>query len=126
LSASTDAGATWNSLFGYRAVNGDESETYENVPEGSHIILRAEGRRSWLFRQTADSNDSSDRILFLERGDADPGTAPFASPQVLKSFLRNKLQDRRIAIGKRELLAVVELQGAESMADYQDVVVLII
>jgi len=125
LSTSANAGSTWTSLFGYRAIKGGEVETYRNIPSGSQIVLRAEGRRSWLFRETADSDDGDNKILLLPRGAADPATTAFVNPSTLKPFLRNILLSRRINIGKRDLLVLVELQSVDGASDYQDAVVLV-
>lgn len=125
LSTSLNAGTSFTSLFGNRAIKGGETETYRNVALGTQMVLRAEGRRSWLFRETADSDDGDNKIVLLRRGAADPGTTSFVNPSLLKPFLRNILLTRRINIGKRDLLVLVELQGVDETSDYQDAVVLV-
>lgn len=127
LNASTDGGLTWRSLFGYRDVDGEESETLSDVPAGSELVFQAEGRYSWLFRSIALSDDGSGRVRLIKRGGAVPGTTPFSNPLQLRRFLRTQISNNGIvAVGKRELLALVELQDLDNNSDFQDVVMKII
>lgn len=121
-SISLDGGVSWQSLFGFRDIDGGERQTIEDVDSGSTISLRVEGRYSWLFRSTAESSDGTNRVKILKRNDPLPGTTPFANVPGLKGFLRNAIQNNRIAVGKTSLLLLFELQQLDANADHQDAV----
>lgn len=72
LSVSTDGGGTWSDLYGARAVDGSEEETIYNVPSTRAILLRMNGRYSWLFNKTYRSDDKSGHIVALRAGDTVP------------------------------------------------------
>ena len=122
-SMSLDGGASWQSLFGFRDIDGGERQTIEDVDSGATISLRVEGRYSWLFRSTADSSDGTNRVKILKRNDPLPGTTPYANVPGLKGFLREKIQSNRIAVDKTSLLLLFELQQLDENSDHQDAVI---
>ncbi|MDD5623445.1 MAG: hypothetical protein PHI23_01905 [Candidatus Peribacteraceae bacterium] len=124
FNTSFDDGKTWQSLFGFRAVNGGESQRFTDMPAGSKIALQVEGRYSWLFRRTARSGDGQGRIKLFKREEAAPATAPFRQGK-LKKFLSDMLSDGKVHVGKRQLLVLAELQDIGDASDYQDGVVVI-
>jgi len=126
LSASVNGGATWQSLYGFRDVDGAETQTIPDVPADSEIQLKVEGRYGWLFRRRVRSTDTTGRIYLLRRGDALPGTTPFANPFSLRRFLRNVVRSGQVHIDQHSVLALVELQDLTSTSDFQDAVVEII
>ena len=109
-SASFDGGAGWQSLFGYRDIDGGELQTFTDIASGSLLAVRAEGRYSWLFRSRADTLDGAGRIKMLKRGNAIPGTTPYANIAGLRGFMRNVITENRIDIGKTSMLLLFELQ----------------
>lgn len=125
LNASTNGGSTWRSLFGFRDVDGGENETLADLPSGSSIVLQAEGRRGWLFREVASTADGSGRMKLLSRGQSDPNTTIYTKPASLKSFVRNRINKRKISIQSNQILLLAELQELGNGADFQDVAVLI-
>lgn len=125
MNVSTNNGSTWQSLFGYRDIDGGETETIEDVPSGSTILLKTEGRRAWLFRQQVESGDGSGRMKILRRKQPDPNTTIFATPTKLKSFLRNRLSNRKVLINPKQALVLIELQETGNAADFQDAAVLL-
>ncbi|MDP6561797.1 MAG: thrombospondin type 3 repeat-containing protein, partial [Candidatus Peribacteraceae bacterium] len=125
MNVSTDGGTSWRSLFGFRDIDGGEQEYLTDLPSGSTVLLKAEGRRAWLFRQQTESGDGSGRIKIFRRKQSDPNTAIYATPTKLKSFLRTRLSSRKIMVGAKEALALIELQDLGTGADFQDAVVLL-
>jgi hypothetical protein len=63
VAASTD-GEEWLDLFDGRAVEGNETQTLQNVPSGAPIRLRINGRYSWLFKQDFFSKVSGKLTLY--------------------------------------------------------------
>ena len=125
LNVSTDGGSTWRSLFGFKDIDGGEDDYLTDIPSGSTIILKAEGRRSWLFRQQTQAGDGSGRIKIFRRKQSDPNTTIFATPSKLKSFVRTRISSRKVMVGAKEALALVELQDLGSGADFQDAAILL-
>jgi len=125
LNVSTDNGATWRSLFGFRDIDGGESDYLTDIPSGSTIILKVEGRRSWLFREQTQAGDGSGRIKIFRRKQSDPGTPIFATPTKLKSFLRSRISSRKVMVKAKEALALVELQDLGAEADFQDAAIVL-
>jgi hypothetical protein len=126
LSASVDGGATWQSLFGFRDIDGGETQTFSDVPSGSKILLSAEGRYAWLFRKNASSHNDPLRVKILRNGDPMPSTTPFVNVLQLQKFLRDRVRSGRAHIATRRVLALVELQDMNNESDFQDAVVEII
>ncbi|KKW38907.1 MAG: hypothetical protein UY87_C0059G0005 [Candidatus Peribacteria bacterium GW2011_GWC2_54_8] len=114
ISASLDGGMTWQSLFGFRDIDGGEWETFSGVGPGARLVLRTEGRYSWLFRSKADTADGTGRVKILRRGGAVPGTTPYTNIAGL------------VRIRKTSLLLLFELQELNAGSDYQDAAVEII
>ncbi|MBU2259845.1 type II secretion system GspH family protein [Patescibacteria group bacterium] len=125
LSASLDGGTLWRTLYSFRDVDGGETESFTNVPAGSNILIKAEGRYGWVFRQDGHSGDNSGRVRILSSGDALPATTPLSDPLRLKPFLRNAIRDGKAYPGGRRVLALVETQELGDSADFQDAVVAI-
>ncbi|MCF7844462.1 MAG: hypothetical protein K9M03_01360 [Kiritimatiellales bacterium] len=125
LSASLDGGNLWQTLYGFRDIDGGESEVFTNVPAGSKILLKAEGRYGWVFKQDAYSGDGNGRVKILRAGDALPSTAPLSDPIRLKSFMRNAIRNGNAYPGGRRVLALVETQDLDENSDFQDAVVAI-
>ncbi len=125
LAASIDDGDTWSDLFGGNPVSTNDTVTFENLPEGTPVSLRFNGRYSWLFNKTYRSDDSDGHVLILRDGDKPPNYKPFANQSSLASFLRSILDDKgRINIGSRDLVFLTELGTLDKNADFQDAVVL--
>ena len=125
LNASLDGGSTWRGLFNFRDILGGDSQTFRDVPQGSVISLSAEGRYSWLFKRVANLADHADRVKFLRPGNVLPDVGLLSTPSRLKPFLRDRLYDGHLSLGRRQVLALVELQDLDESADFQDAVVLI-
>lgn len=125
LSASLDGGTTWQTLYSFRDIDGGEMETFTNVPAGSQILLKAEGRYGWVFKQDGHSGDNSGRVRILRSGDALPATTPLSNPLRLKRFLRNAIRDGKAYPGGRRVLALVETQELDDQSDFQDAAVAI-
>jgi type II secretory pathway pseudopilin PulG len=126
LNASFNAGSSWHSLFKFRDVDGGELQTFSDVAAGSKIVLAAEGRYGWLFRETSHSRDGSGRIKFLKNGDAVPTTSAYTNQSGLKNFVRNVIRNGKISTESSYVIALVELQNLDDASDYQDAVVEII
>lgn len=124
LNASLDGGNTWHGLFNFRDILGGDTQTFRDVPAGSVISLSAEGRYSWLFKRVANLADHADRVKFLRPGNTLPGFGALASAR-LRPFLRDRVADGQISLGRRQVLALVELQDLDDTADFQDAVTLI-
>ena len=125
MNISTDGGNTWKSLFGFRDIDGGETQYLSDIPSGSTVLLKAEGRRSWLFRKQTQAGDGTGRIKILRRKQSDPNTSIYASPTKLKPFLRRRISNRKVMVDAKEALALIELQNMDGTADFQDAVVLL-
>ncbi|MDD5026770.1 MAG: thrombospondin type 3 repeat-containing protein [Candidatus Peribacteraceae bacterium] len=127
FSVSLDGGNSWRSLFKLRSIAGGKYDTLSDIPAGSRILVRAEGRYGWLFQQIAHSHDGSGRVKLLRPGDDVPDTQPFLTISKLKRFMRDHISaDRKISLGKREVLSLFELQDLGLTSDFQDAAVSII
>ncbi|MDD5041083.1 MAG: hypothetical protein PHX87_00165 [Candidatus Peribacteraceae bacterium] len=125
LNASLDGGSTWRGLFNFRDILGGDTQTFRDVPAGSAISLSAEGRYSWLFKRVANVVDQTDRVKFLRPGAVLPGIGLLKTPSQLRAFLRERITDGHVSLGRRQILALVELQDLDDTADFQDAVLLI-
>jgi type II secretory pathway pseudopilin PulG len=125
LSVSTDGGSTWESLFGFKDVDGGEQYTIEDVAANSTILLKAEGRRGWLFKKVTTSGDGSGRIKMLRNKNADPDTTIFRTPIKLKSFMKKVIKSRKVSIKSKQILSLIEIQDIDGSEDYQDAAILI-
>ncbi len=125
LSASLD-GSTWSDLFGGKAVSGNEQSTFENLPTETPLLFRFNGRYSWLFNKTFQSNAKDGHVIVLKNGDKAPAYAPFDHQESLESFLKGVLDAHgNIVIGPRDLLFLVEMGSLDRSSDFQDAVVLV-
>jgi len=125
LSVSIDNGATWEPLFGFKDIDGGEQYTFEDIPANNTILLRAEGRRGWLFKKVTTSGDGSGRIKMLRNKNADPDTTIFRTPVKLKTFMKNVIKNRKVSIKSKQILSLIEIQDIDGSEDYQDAAVLI-
>ncbi len=127
VSASVDAGEAWSDLFSGKAVVGNETQTLTNLPDGTPITLRFNGRYSWLFNKTYTSNANDGHTYALKNGDTLPKYKTFDNQASLESFLRPIIgSNGKISIGPKDVLFLVELGTLDSQAsDFQDVVVLV-
>ena len=125
MSYSTDKGVTWNSLYDFRDINGGEQYTLEDLASGSTLMLRAEGRRGWLFKRVTTSGDGSGRMRMLRNNNADPNTTIYRTPTKLKSFMRNVIKNRKVSILSKQILTLVEMQDIDGTEDFQDAAILI-
>ncbi|MBT5237438.1 hypothetical protein HOL63_03655 [Candidatus Peregrinibacteria bacterium] len=125
LSVSIDGGTTWEPLFGFKDVDGGEQYTIENVAANSTILLRAEGRRGWLFKKVTTSGDGSGRIKMLQNKHADPDTTIFRTPVKLKTFMKKVIKSRKVSIKSKQILSLIEIQDIDGSEDYQDAAILI-
>ncbi len=125
FSASVDGGSSWEPLFEFRDVDGGEEDVLTDVSAGSTIVLKAEGRRGWLFKKVTTAGDGSGRIKMLRRGNADPDTTIYRTPAKLKTFMKRVIQNRKVTINTKQILSLVEIQDIDGSEDYQDAAVLI-
>ncbi|MDD5103220.1 MAG: hypothetical protein PHX93_02365 [Candidatus Peribacteraceae bacterium] len=125
LNASLDGGSTWRGLFNFRDILTGDTQTFRDVPSGSVLSLSAEGRYSWLFKRVANLTDHADRVKILRPGAALPAIGLLSAPTQLRSFLRDRIADGHVNLGRRQILALAELQDLDETADFQDAVVLI-
>lgn len=127
VSASTDGGSTWADLYGGQPVTSNVTETISNVPGSSKLVLRFNGRYSWLFNKTYQSDGRDGHVYVLKDGDLPPDYAPFDNQASLASFLQPVIDAQgKINIGPRDLLFLAELGSLnQSSSDFQDAVVLV-
>ena len=125
VSASTDGGQTWISLFDDKNVSGGEQQVLRNLPSGTKLLFKVNGRHSWLFNRTFQSNDSGGHMLVLRNGSALPAFDAFANQSSLASFLRGVLDTNgHIKIGKHDAIFLTELDTLwKTSADFQDAVI---
>lgn len=127
VSASTDGGATWISLFGGDDIDGGEQQILSDITSGQHISVKVNGRYGWLFNKTYRSNDGSGHVRVLRNGDTPPDYEAFDNQANLTSFMNDIIDaDGHISIGAYDAVLLMELgtlNGASS--DFQDAVVLI-
>ncbi|HLD32564.1 MAG TPA: type II secretion system protein, partial [Candidatus Peribacteraceae bacterium] len=123
--ASTNGGTTWVPLFNEADVDGGEKQTILNIPNGSQVLLKVNGRYSWLFNHTYLSNNSDEHIEVLRNGDAPPEYAAFDNQENLAAFLGDIIgEDGTIDIGTYDAVFLVELGNlGTAAADFQDAVV---
>lgn len=127
LHASFDDGKSYETLFNYRDIDGGERQTFTNIASGSNLVIKGEGRYSWLFRESATTKENQNNVRILRRNEAVPGTLPYQNISGLQSFMQNVIDENKyIDINKTSLLFLFELQDAGSSADYQDIAVEVI
>lgn len=125
LSTSFDGGVTWRGLWNLRDILAGDHQTFQDIPAESAIALSAEGRYSWLFKRVARTGEEDERIRVFRNDDAVPSIGLLQTPELLKSFLRSRMEGGRIHLGGRNLLLLAELQELDATADYQDAAVLV-
>lgn len=132
VSASTNGGTTWQSLYNGRDVDGGETQTLSGLVSGNRLLLRARGyfrRGGWLtFDRTYSTPDSSGHLVVLRDGDTPPDYPAFDDQDSLASYLQDILDAQgKIDIGQYELAVIGEigvqnLQTNSSAVDFQDIV----
>ncbi|MDP7247771.1 MAG: hypothetical protein QF741_04060, partial [Candidatus Peribacteraceae bacterium] len=127
VEASTDGGSTWIPLFGGVDIDGGEEQVIENLPSGSHIVLRFKGRHRWFWQKTYKSNDQTGHVEVLRDGNSPPDYQPYANQASLESFLQEVIDDNgKIDIGEYDVVLLGELGTLRTASsDFQDAVVLI-
>lgn len=124
VEASVNNGETWFDLFSGKPVKGGETQVVSNLVSGSKILLRVNGRYSWLFRKEYESNDGSGHIEVLKNQDSVPDYPVFGNQQSLTNFLQPIISDGKISIGQYDAVYLVELGNlGTSSADFQDAVI---
>ena len=127
LHASFDDGKSFETLFNYRDIDGGERQTFTDVASGSNLVIKGEGRYSWLFRESTTTRENQNKVRILKRNEAIPGTLPYQNISGLQSFMQNVIDENKyIDISKTSLLFLFELQDSGSGADYQDIAVEVI
>jgi len=127
ISASFDKDKTWSDLFSGSAVESGNEQIFSNLPSDTPLTLRFNGRYSWLFNKTFQSDARDGHTYILRNGDTPPDYAPFDNQASLESFLKPYINAQgRISIGPKDLLYLVELSTLSgTTADFQDAVVLV-
>ncbi|KKU20067.1 MAG: hypothetical protein UX30_C0004G0015 [Candidatus Saccharibacteria bacterium GW2011_GWA2_46_10] len=126
LTVSLDGGRTWRALYDFRGINGGESQSFENVPAGSDLLIKAEGRYGWMFKRSAQMKDGSNNMRIFENGAAVPQNPNFSNPQKLQQFLREKIKGGAFSMGGRKVLVLAELRDSDLESDYQDAAIEVI
>lgn len=135
VSASTNGGGTWTSLYGGADVDGGEQQTLTGLVSGNQVLVRARGYYSSWFRtrfdQTYSTPDSSGHLVVLEDGESVPDYPAFDNQAALQDFLDDILDAQgKIDIGQYDAVVIGEigvsnLNSNSSAVDFQDVVILI-
>ena len=126
VSMSTDEGDTWVPLFDGQTVRGGEEDVVQNLPSGTKLLIRVNGRHSWLFNRTFLSNNSAGHMLALRNGHRLPVGSydAFGNPAGLASFLRAIIEDGRIKIHPKSVVFLTELDALwKGASKFQDAVV---
>ncbi len=125
VSASVTAGTTWVDLYDGEPIVQNDSQQLTNIPDSTPLVLKFNGRYSWVFNKTYQSDDRQGHVYVLKNGDKVPNYAPFGNQASLSTYLKNIIDNNnRIKIGPRDLVYLVELGGLDSGADFQDAVIL--
>lgn len=126
VSASTDGGINFTDLYTGKNIDGGEEQTVANQPSGTSLVLKFNGRYSWVFNRTYRSDIDDGHVIMLRNGDTPPNYPPFANQQSLQSFLKSILDSKgKIKIGANDVVYLVELGALDSNADFQDAVLLV-
>lgn len=126
VSVSTDEGDTWTPLFGGSAIRGGEEEVVSNLPSGTKLLVRVNGRHSWLFNRTFLSNNSAGHMLILRNGHLVPSATydAFGNPVSLAPFLRTLIENGRIKVHPHAVLFLTELDALwKGSSKFQDAVI---
>ncbi len=123
---SFDDGTTWQPLFDYRILKGGEVALFHNVPTDSHILLDFDGRYSWVFHQTAQSNIDDGHVRVARNGQVVANVPALLDRGSLRGFFGTLLTSgARANIGTHDVLFAVEMSDIDDTADYQDAVVVL-
>jgi hypothetical protein len=76
-------GDDWNDLYGGKAIATGDSQTFSNIAGNTPLILRINGRYSWLFNKSFRSDSNDGHVYALRKGDILPKYAPFDNQQSL-------------------------------------------
>ncbi|MDA1209226.1 MAG: hypothetical protein O2904_04320 [bacterium] len=122
---STDNGLSWTPLFGGLDIDGGETQKLSNLPSGTKVLIKYNGRYSWFFNKTYISNDGKDHIEVLRNGDTAPAYDAFGNQAALSTFLKDVVsEDGTITIGQYDAVFLGELGTLNSASsDFQDAVV---
>ena len=125
---SVNGGKQWAALFNGNDVDGGETQTIENLPSGSKIVISATGKYSWMFNSTYVSNSGDGHFAVLRDGSALPAYPVFDKQDKLESFLKGIIdKNKRIDIGTYDAVYLVEIGASlnSTSADFQDLVLLV-
>ncbi|MEI8229599.1 MAG: hypothetical protein WCG83_00490 [Candidatus Peregrinibacteria bacterium] len=127
VSVSTDGGHVWASLFQGDSLARGQTDTIANLPSGTQIVFRVNGRQGWLFGKSFKSNDHLGHILLLRNGDSLPDVDAMQNRAALPASLRAHLDSSgKIAIDEDQVLLLAEIGGlSKSSADFNDAMLLI-
>lgn len=125
-SVSLDNGATWSGINNGDVLKGDEEMLLQNVTQGTTVILKVEGRYSWLFNKNARSDSGDGNIIVLRHGDALPPFAALRNREALPPELQGLLDaSGNVAIGQKSLLFLTELDQLDpNTSDFRDAIIL--
>ena len=128
VSATTDNGKTWTTLFNDRDIDGGESDYLYNVAKASKVALKLNAKYQSFYSKTRSSNDNTGFVRVLRNGDSVPNIAAFGSQNSIDAFLRPYVQNGKIAIGEFDAIVLAELgtdSKSSSAFDLQDAVLLV-
>jgi len=126
VSMSTDDGETWVPLFDGKAVKGGEETVVPNLPSGTRLLLRVNGRHSWLFNRTFASHNAQGYMLVLRNGNNLPAASydVFNNSANMAAFLRAIIENKKIKIHPHAVVFLTELDALwKGSSKFQDAVV---
>ncbi|TSC59379.1 MAG: lipoprotein [Candidatus Peregrinibacteria bacterium Greene0416_62] len=135
VSASTNGGSSWTSLYSGADVDGGEQQTLTGLVSGSSVLVRARGYyTSWFrtrFDQTYSTPDATGHLVVLRDGQSPPSYPAFSNQSSLADFLDDILDAQgKIDIGQYDVviigeLGVSNLNSNSNAVDFQDIVILV-
>ena len=122
---SFDGGSNWKALFGSKSLRGGELTVFRDTLSGSRIALQFNGRYSWVFNKTAESERGDNRIRMLRNGESFEGLKEIVGRGEMHGYLKNLLDgNARMKLGNHDIAFLVELGDTEH-ANYHDAVAII-
>ena len=122
---SLDDGASWQQLYGYRSLRGNELKIFSNVASGSHILLEFNGRYSWIFNRTVASGRNDSRVHVIQNQQTFTGLSGLAESGEMKKYFRDLLDDNgKVKLTNHDIVYAVDL-GDSANPKYNDAVAII-